>query len=121
MFGNTNTKADNGDETGAAVHEHSDTWGFSWMPAIEEFVKLAAAEAQEKECRSGDGGDGGSSGDEDLSSGEEESTEVAGDSVAGGHDGGGSPTQGEQRSAGPERVCIQDIPCSNGVLCVLLT
>lgn len=28
------------------MDEHSDTWGFSWMPAIEEFVEQAAARAE---------------------------------------------------------------------------
>ncbi|CAM9518605.1 unnamed protein product, partial [Sphacelaria rigidula] len=33
-------------ETGAVVDEHADTWGFSWMPAIEDFVDQAAAAAR---------------------------------------------------------------------------
>ncbi|CAM9962023.1 unnamed protein product [Ectocarpus sp. 12 AP-2014] len=39
----------NGDEedAGASVNEHADTWGFSWMPAIEDFVEQAA-EAQQR-------------------------------------------------------------------------
>ncbi|CAM9442338.1 unnamed protein product [Ectocarpus sp. 12 AP-2014] len=39
----------NGDteDAGASVNEHADTWGFSWMPAIEDFVEQAA-EAQQR-------------------------------------------------------------------------
>ncbi|CAM9427259.1 unnamed protein product [Ectocarpus sp. 13 AM-2016] len=43
------TDPPNGDEedAGASVNEHADTWGFSWMPAIEDFVEQAA-EAQQR-------------------------------------------------------------------------
>lgn len=37
------------EETGAAMNEHPDTWGFSWMPAIEEFVEQEAARATDDE------------------------------------------------------------------------
>lgn len=43
-FGHEKTVA--GGETGAVVDEHADTWGFSWMPAIEDFVDQAAAAAR---------------------------------------------------------------------------
>ncbi|CAM9671010.1 unnamed protein product [Ectocarpus sp. 6 AP-2014] len=41
----------NGDEedAGASVNEHADTWGFSWMPAIEDFVEQAAEAQQQNE------------------------------------------------------------------------
>lgn len=35
------------------MDEHSDTWAFSWMPAIEDFVEFAAARARsERDDRS---------------------------------------------------------------------
>ncbi|CAM9570001.1 unnamed protein product, partial [Hapterophycus canaliculatus] len=55
------------EDTGAAVDEHADTWGFSWMPAIEDFVKQAAEAAERRgegaedrgHDRDGGGGRGG--------------------------------------------------------------
>lgn len=37
------------EEAGPAVHEHSDTWGFAWMPVIESFVAQAVSEGEESE------------------------------------------------------------------------
>lgn len=57
-----------GEEAGAAVDEHSDTWGFAWMPAIEEFVELAAARSNDES----DHTDGDKSNDGDSSTTEPE-------------------------------------------------
>lgn len=65
-----------GEEAGAAVHEHSDTWGFSWMPAIEEFVEQCAQRAQGEHS----GGSDTDPGDEKESPGQEESRGEAGNS-----------------------------------------
>eukprot|EP00903_Cladosiphon_okamuranus_P006760 g6593.t1 len=35
---------DREEDAGVPVNEHADTWGFSWMPAIEDFVEQAAKE-----------------------------------------------------------------------------
>lgn len=44
-----------GGEAGAVVDEHADTWGFSWMPAIEDFVDQAAATAEGEDHESSAG------------------------------------------------------------------
>lgn len=42
------------EDAGVAVNEHADTWGFSWMPAIEEFVeqaeKAGRRDEEESDC-----------------------------------------------------------------------
>lgn len=41
--------SDGEEDAGVAVNEHADTWGFSWMPAIEDFVEQAAKAEQRDE------------------------------------------------------------------------
>lgn len=69
------------------MHEHSDTWGFSWMPAIEEFVEQAAVRATDDDDERGNATDGetenGHGGEQRCGSSEEE----------GGAQGGGGHSQ----------------------------
>lgn len=63
------------DDASVAFNEHADTWGFSWMPAIEDFVEQVA-EAKQRDGDDREGGRGSS--DDDYS--DEEETELPGSS-----------------------------------------
>lgn len=88
-----------GEEAGAAADEHADTWGFSWMPAIEEFVGQAAAAAEQRDQDDSEDSHGGDVGDYDYTDVEE--PEVAASRVrATGGGGGGSSSSHNTMSAG---------------------
>lgn len=84
--------ADDG-EAGATVNEESDTWGFSWMPAIEEFVDLVASRAHDESVdRDGDWSNG-----ERLPDGLGRRTPLRHIDQGGQDDGGSLPMMGAKR------------------------
>lgn len=85
------------------------------MPAIEDFVELASAQTREADGNGGGGGgDEGSTGREELASGDhEDSTEATGGNFSGDYDGDESTTQGERCSGGFEQVWAKDISCTS--------
>lgn len=60
------------EEASAVVDERADTWGFSWMPAIEEFVGQAAAAADHRDPNNSEDSHGGDPGDYDDYTDDEE-------------------------------------------------
>lgn len=92
-----------GEEAGPVVDEHADTWGFAWMPAIEEFVGQAAAAAAAV-AEQGDQDDsedhhGGYVGDYDHSD-DEEPEVVASRARASGGGGSNNGSSHDDMSAG---------------------
>lgn len=85
------------EDKGAAVDEHADTWGFSWMPAIEDFVNQAA------EAGSGDSRDGDV---DDVTDDDGGSRSWATGTTSFSRDGGGVDSGGSSSSA-PRRSGVK--------------